>query len=340
MLYRRGKTWHYDFTVAGRRQRGTTHQTSESRARKIESKLMEEAERRGPSAVLRRAPLLCDFATRFLEWVDQARHLAPKSRRYYRVGWNQIRGTPLMGMNLDRITTEELDSLALEGSPSYVNQALRTLRRLLGKAAEWKVIAAAPRIKLLKELGREQTIDLEAEGKLLAVAKQPMKDVLIIIQDTGMRPEEVFRIQLENIDWSRRVIFNPHGKTRASRRRVPISERMLDLLMLRCRSRREGWLFPSRRAAEGHLTTVAKQFREARSETGLPRSLVLYCARHTFGTAAYEATGNLAMVMKVMGHTDVRTSMRYQHPVLDSIREAIDLRNSRHNPRHSDLRVQ
>src|ERR1035441_8524295 len=46
-----------------------------------------------------------------------------------------------MGMNLDRITTEELDSLALAGSPSYVNQALRTLRRLLGKAAEWKVTA-------------------------------------------------------------------------------------------------------------------------------------------------------------------------------------------------------
>ncbi len=44
------------------------------------------------------------------------------------------------------------------------------------------------------------------------------------------------------------------------------------------------------------------------------------------------------MVMKVMGHTDVRTSMRYQHPVLDSIREAIDLRNSRHNPRHNELR--
>jgi hypothetical protein len=53
----------------------------------------------------------------------------------------------------------------------------------------------------------------------------------------------------------------------------------------------------------------------------LPNSLVLYCARHAFGTAAYEATGNLAMVMKVMGHTDVRTS-RYQHPLLDSIREA------------------
>lgn len=110
--------------------------------------------------------------------------------------------------------------------------------------------------------------------------------------------------------------------------------------MLRCSGKQEGWLFPSPRAVGGHLTTVAKQFREARSHAGLPQSLVLYCARHTFGTAAYEATGNLAMVMKVMGHTDVRTSMRYQHPVLDSVRGAIDQRNLRHNPRHNELRVQ
>ncbi len=340
MLYRRGNAWHYDFTVAGCRQRGTTRQTSKSRARKVESKLIEEAERRGPSAVLRRAPLLSDFAPRFLEWVDHARHLAPKSRRYYRVGWNQICSTPLMGMNLDRITTEELDSLALAGSPAYVNQALRTLRRLLGKAVEWKVIAVAPTVKLMKEVGRELTIDPETEAKLLAVARQPMKDVLIVIQDTGMRPDEVFRIRIENIDWCRRLIFNPSGKTKAARRHVPISERMLDLLMVRCSEKREGWLFPSRRAKGGHLTTVAKQFRDARTKTGLPKSLVLYCARHTFGTAAYGATGNLAMVMKVMGHTDPRTAMHYQHPVLDAVREAIDQRNLRHKPRHNELRVQ
>ena len=243
-------------------------------------------------------------------------------------------------MTLDRITTEEVDSLALTGSPAYLNQALRTLRSLLGKAVEWKVIAFAPKIVLMKEAGREQIIDQETEAKLLAVAKQPVKDILIIIQDTGMRPEEVFRIRIENIDWTRRLLFNPHGKTKASRRHVPLSERLLDVLLVRCAGKREGWLFPSKRAACGHLTTVAKQFRAACRDAGLPDSLVLYSARHTFGTAAYEATGNLAVVMKVMGHTDVRTSMRYQHPALDSLREAIAERNSRHNPRHSELRVQ
>ena len=43
------------------------------------------------------------------------------------------------------------------------------------------------------------------------------------------------------------------------------------------------------------------------------------------------------MVMKVMGHTDVRTAMRYQHPILDPVREAIDQRNLRHNSRHSEV---
>jgi hypothetical protein len=43
----------------------------------------------------------------------------------------------------------------------------------------------------------------------------------------------------------------------------------------------------------------------------------------------------VAMVMKVMGHTGVRN---YQHPILDPVREAIDQRNSRHNPRHSEMR--
>jgi hypothetical protein len=46
------------------------------------------------------------------------------------------------------------------------------------------------------------------------------------------------------------------------------------------------------------------------------------------------------MVMNVMGHTDVRTAMRYQHPALDSVREAIDQRNLRHNSRHNEIGVQ
>ena len=90
MLYRREKYFHYDFTVAGKRFRGSTRQTSESRARKVESKLIAKAEQSGPSAVLRRAPLLSVFGPRFLSWVNDGRGLAANTRRYYRLGWQRI----------------------------------------------------------------------------------------------------------------------------------------------------------------------------------------------------------------------------------------------------------
>ena len=43
-------------------------------------------------------------------------------------------------------------------------------------------------------------------------------------------------------------------------------------------------------------------FREARSEAGLPEALVLYCGRHDYGTRILKKTGNLAAVMRTMGH--------------------------------------
>jgi hypothetical protein len=35
-------------------------------------------------------------------------------------------------------------------------------------------------------------------------------------------------------------------------------------------------------------------------------------------------TGNLKLVMQAMGHIDVRTAMKYQHPELDIVRSALN----------------
>jgi integrase len=76
----------------------------------------------------------------------------------------------------------------------------------------------------------------------------------------------------------------------------------------------------------------------------IPRSIIisrLYAARHSYGTFVYQATKNVKVVMDSMGHSDVRTTMRYQHPELEQVRIAIDKRNAqRHNSRHSDVVVQ
>lgn len=176
--------------------------------------------------------------------------------------------------------------------------------------------------------------DDEAERKLLAGAAECnwgprtfelFRDVVILVRDTGMRNEkELYQVRIENINWDRRTIFVPESKTVNGVREVPLSDRVISLLRIRCGSRKEGWVFPSKRSASGHLTTMARRFREARAKARLPKSLVLYCGRHDFGTRVLKKTGNLKLVMQAMGHVDVKTAMKYQHPELDIVRSALN----------------
>jgi integrase len=325
-LFKRGRIWWCDFFVAGKRYRCSTKQKTESKARQYESTLMADIRERGPAAVPDRAPTLREYSSRFLYWVTNTDQLGRNTRKYYRFGWERLKDTPLAGMRLDAITTDAVSLVPFPGSAAWGNQARRTLRVMLGKAVRDNLIRQAPRIHLVNETGRDGILDDATEAKLLAVARQPLKDVLLIMRDMGLRPAEVFRMRWEHVHWDKRLYFNPYGKSRKARRWVPLSQRVFDALKLRAGNKSD-WVFPSRRAIAGHLTTVAKQFREARSMAGLPKGLVLYHARHAFGTYAMAQTKNPALVRDVMGHADLRTTMIYQHPELEPLREAIDGRN-------------
>ncbi len=334
-LCKRSEVWHYDFTIDGRRYRGTTKETIPSRARQIEAKLMVEAKQR-KLTVQRRTQTLAEFSKRFLEWVKTTR-LEPKTMKYYENGWKMLSATPIAGMKLSHVTTDEAEALRFDHSPANSNCALRTLRRMLGKAADWGLIVAAPRIKLMKEEGRSQFIDAAAEYKLLAKAEQPLYDVLTLMLDSGMRPGEIFQMRWEDVLWDRGMIFIPRGKTKRSRRHVPMSDRVLSALHLRHKDHSDGWVFRSRSRC-GHITTVRKQFEAARVAAKLPEGMVLYCARHGFATKLMAATGDLSLVMRALGHSSAQTAMIYQHPSLETIRSVVNgsqlESQSRHNPGH------
>jgi integrase len=326
--------WWFDFKVRGERYRGSTKETNEKRAAKIAAlKLTQALE--GNDQLDQKAPTLLEFSSRFLEWIENAR-LEYDTQRYYRNGWKLLQATPLLNQRLDRITPDAVEAQRFEGSPANGNNALRTLRRMLNKAREWKLMREVPRFRLFKEEGRALRLDDEAERKLLAVAEHPLKDIIVLMRDTGMRNgRELYRMRIENIDWNNRVIFNPNSKTKKGRRFIPMSDRVLDILLARCAGRKEGWVFPSRQKGK-HITCglVNKQWVRARTKAGLPENLVLYCARHDFGTYVLQKTGNIAAVMNTMGHSDMKTAMVYQHPELNVVREAINARSLAENSGH------
>ena len=130
----------------------------------------------------------------------------------------------------DQITTDDVEASRFSGSAANGNSALRTLRRML-KAQEWKLLSDAPRFKLFKEEGRALRLDDEAERLLLPISEQPLKDIIILMRDTGMRnARELYRMRIENIHWTNRVIFNPNSRTKKGRHTLPITTPRRELI--------------------------------------------------------------------------------------------------------------
>lgn len=346
-LIKRGNTWHFAFMHNGRRYRGSCRTSNQRVAEKLEATMLARVMEDGKLPGRLKIPTLDDFSERFLAWLEALpadRTPKPPTRKYYRVGWHLLKSTKLASMRLDRIMADDVLATNVGSSPANTNNALRTLRRMLKKAQEWNLISIVPVIKLVEEFGREQFIEAWMEQKLLIVMAgerltlkkhvsrvgwEPFRTVLLIMLDSGLRPGEIFRMRWENIHWEHDVIFNPRGKSRKSKRYVPLTERMKAALLARKEEATEGWVFPSEKSKSGHITDreVSKQWLEAKKLAGIPDSVVLYCARHRFGTDAMQATGNLMAVMDAMGHENANTARIYNHPGLQQIRDAMNKRN-------------
>jgi len=159
------KFYWYDLMVRGRRYRGSTQETKSGRAVKVAS-LKLASVIKGTDPLPSKPSLLSNFAERFHTWVEDGR-LEEKTKKFYRNGWRLLNATPIAGLRVDRITGDFAEQLKFTGSAANANCALRTLRRMLHKAEEWKMIGRAPRIKMMKEHGRHLRVDDEAEKKLL-----------------------------------------------------------------------------------------------------------------------------------------------------------------------------
>jgi len=258
-------------------------------------------------------------------------------------------------MRIDQIDNEACQELSSPGGNCNANHALGTLRRILNYAVEKKIMRAAPKTRLRKAPGRETTIEPWVGDLLLKHASPVIHDVMVIMLDSGPRPEEVGELRWENISLSERCIFIPDGKTENSRRRIGITERMCEVLAgARVRSARAAkrhhreappWVFPSPRSASGHVASFSKVWARtlerveaeiaAKDLPSLPPDLVLYCCRHTYATEFLANGGDIGKLQILLGHPDIRTTQKYLHP---NTKDAAGVMN-RHNDNKEEKRL-
>jgi integrase len=225
---------------------------------------------------------------------------------------------------------------------SSINRELQVLRRLLHLAVEWGFVEQVPKIKMLTgERHREFVLSPEEEAKYLAAAPEPMASIATVLSDTGMRPEECYRMTWEFVTWlngRHGTLFVTHGKTAAARRTLPMTQRVRDLLEARWETAGkpiEGWVWPAP-TKSGHLEPSSLKKQHARAlKLSKVRPFVLYSLRHTFLTQLGESGCDAWTLARIAGHSSISMSTRYVHPSQDSVLAAMD-RLGGHKIGHSE----
>jgi integrase len=220
-VYRRGKIWWYRFEFCGRRIQQSSHCSNKHKAEQMEAKRKSDLAE-GHAGIRRKAqPLRFDEAVqRFLEWSSYKHR--PKTYEGFKMHCDTLKRF-FRGKWLDQITSETVEQFRLarlreergnanDGStvsPATVNRALETLR-LIFNYLDLK--SPTRKEMFFDEEGKTRVVSVQEELTYFRETSQPLRDIATVILQTGMRPDEVFRMEIRNLDFGRRAIFNPSGE--------------------------------------------------------------------------------------------------------------------------------
>jgi integrase len=190
--------------------------------------------------------------------------------------------------------------------------------------------------------------------RYLSAASPLLADVATILAETGMRPDECYRLRWEDVTWvngRNGTLLVTHGKTAAARRVLPMTLRVRKVLETRWNDAGkplEGWLWPAD-SKSGRIdhSSLKKQHTKAfrtvnqlAQKNELPRitPFVLYSFRHTFLTRLGQSGCDAWTLARIAGHSSIAISSRYVHPSEDTVLAAFS-RLGGHNSRHNELQA-
>jgi integrase len=336
-IYKRGDVYWYKFMWKSELVRESTKQGNDKVARQMEAAHRTSLAKGevGIRDKKKSLPLGEFCQKRFAPWVESTSS-RKTWRDFYRVGLLAIQAyTPFAGLTLDAITTERIADFASHRQGkgmrvATVNASLRILRRVLRVAEEWGELEKAPRVKMLPgESHRERVVTCEEEARYLASASPLLVEIATVLADTGLRPEECYRLLWDSITWvngRNGTLMVTHGKTKAARRVLPMTPRVRHILETRWNAKAtpaEGYVWPAP-TESGHIepSSLKKQHSKALRLSKV-RPFVLYSLRHTFLTRLGQSGCDVWTLARIAGHSSIAISARYVHPSEDAVLTAM-----------------
>jgi len=282
----------------------------------------EEKEEEPPKAAV---PLLKDYAVRWMnEYVIANRHSGATVEGREKCLKTHL--LPLLGeLPIDRIGPAEYQKVRQARRTqgvSSVNKICDQLTTMLHIAAEWKLIAAAPKVKRLKAEQKEMPVLTPEEGERIVEVAQEFGTkfhlAALLGVDGGLRNSEIIGLRWSDIHFDRgeivvqnRIWNGEEGPPKGKKnRRIPLTQRLRAALLAFPRKARHVLLTYKGTFIKTNQTLL-DWFEPIWAKAQVPRGI--HTLRHTFATDAIDAGVPLRSVQSLLGHSSIVTTERYLH---------------------------
>ncbi|MFA9394652.1 MAG: tyrosine-type recombinase/integrase [Halodesulfovibrio sp.] len=216
-------------------------------------------------------------------------------------------------------------------SPQSVHHVLALLRRLLHRAIEWDMypgpLPAFDMPKVQNDRTRFLTME-EAAFLLLELQKRSelWHDISLFALSTGLRSGEIFNLLPEHINIATKTIAVMD--TKSDNRVVPLNTAALEIASSYMKRNTSSYLFTT--IYGNKIQFAGKVYRSAVKACNLNNGIVdrrqrvvFHTLRHTFASWLVQGGFPLAVVSRLLGHSDIKMTMRYSHLAPQQGQEAV-----------------
>ena len=331
----------YRVRSTGRSRRKTIGQhgplMSFSEAKSIATGLLSDVARGGDpvedAKALREAPTMRVLCHQYLEV-----HAIPKKRPKSVVNDRYMLDRlilPKFGTRMiAEVSHKDLQSFhnSLKNTPYQANRALALLSKMFELSIKWRMGSDNPAkgIEKFHEEKRHRWLSEDELTRLsLALDRHSNRTAANAIRLqllTGARIGEVLTARWENIDMGRGVWIKPSHHTKQKRtEHLPLSKAAVTLLSAIKDAAVKGteFIFPGR-TPERPIVDLKKFWRSVLSDAGI-QDYRIHDNRHTHASQLVSSGLSLAIVGRLLGHTNPMTTQRYAHLADDPLRQAAEV---------------
>jgi integrase len=214
-----------------------------------------------------------------------------------------------------------------ERSGAAVNRVLSTLRHVFSKAVEWEMMEVSPFSKVrglfYKEIEKRlRFLSEEEEIIFLNVCEGQFKNIILVALHTGMRRGEILFLRWEDI--RNGFIYLTETKTYMPRQ-ININETLKKVFESIPRHIKSEYVFYGK---DGNpLKSVSIAFTNALKKAGI-KDFRFHDLRHTFASRLVMRGARLKAVQYLLGHKDIKMTMRYAHLSDDYKKKTVQLLDS------------